>query len=98
MEVDGRADLYAASVMLFEMLTGELPFMAPTPAMMLAHHLSKPPPPLSATRPHLPHIEAYQELLDRGLAKQPDKRYADARSFLASVERVAALTTPAAQP
>ena len=48
--VDGRSDLYAAGVILFEMLTGRVPFEADTDISIAMRHLQEPPPAPSAPR------------------------------------------------
>lgn len=89
-EIDPRADLYAASVMLFEMLTGRLPFVSNDVGSLLAMHVSAPPPRLREVAGHLPAIDELQALLDTGLAKYYEDRYADAREYLQAVDQVAA--------
>lgn len=88
--VDGRADLYASAVMLFEMLTGRLPFDATDAGAMLAMHVSVTPPRLREIAPHLAGAAAIEPLLARGLAKEPDDRFANAEHFRREASRVAA--------
>lgn len=85
--IDGRADLYAASVTLFEMLTGKLPFQADDAGAMLAKHISMPPPRLRHRG-----IEASRELeilVARGMSKQPYDRYDSAEEFVSALSEVA---------
>jgi serine/threonine-protein kinase len=84
-EVDARADLYAVAVLLFELLAGRLPFESASPAAVLVMHVSSPPPTLAEVAPALAASEL-QPLLDRGLAKRPEDRHADAAAFLAALE------------
>ena len=72
--VDGRADLYAAGIMLFEMLTGRPPFEADTMFSLLTAHLTQAPPRLLEVSPHLDAPAGVQPLLDRLLAKSPESR------------------------
>ncbi|MFO0665914.1 MAG: serine/threonine-protein kinase [Polyangiaceae bacterium] len=77
-EVDARADLYALGVLLYEMLTGARPFVAPTEFLVLTMHVSAPIPPMRERAPDVevdPRIEAFVRTL---LAKEPSDRPADA--------------------
>ena len=69
--LDPRVDLYAIGVMLFEAVTGRMPFTG-SEASVLYSHLFKPPPRARELAPWLP--EALDELIDRLLAKQPRDR------------------------
>jgi DNA-directed RNA polymerase specialized sigma24 family protein len=84
-EVDHRADLYAVAVMLFQLLTGRLPFESMSAAAVLVMHVSSPPPSLAEFAPHLAD-SPLQGLLDRGLAKRREDRHADAAQFLVALE------------
>ena len=89
--VDGRADLYALSVLLFEMLAGKLPFRAGDVVTLLTMHVSATPPLVSEVCPKpLPLAEAIDELVDRGLAKTARDRYPDAEAYLRALEPVLA--------
>jgi predicted ATPase/serine/threonine protein kinase/uncharacterized protein HemY len=67
---DGRSDIYALAIIMFEMLEGSPPFRAPTPLAVLYQHASKQPPPLAEHTP-----AAVQQIVLRCLAKGPDARY-----------------------
>jgi serine/threonine protein kinase len=84
-EVDHRADLYAVAVMLFQLLTGRLPFESMSAAAVLVMHVSSPPPALAEFAPQLAD-SPLQGLLDRGLAKRREDRHADAAQFLVALE------------
>jgi tRNA A-37 threonylcarbamoyl transferase component Bud32 len=79
-EIDGRADLYAMGVMLFEMLTGRLPFPAETPSAMVLAHLDTAPPDPRQFVPELPEKVALAIL--RAMAKSRDDRFPTAKEFL----------------
>ncbi len=78
---DWRSDLYALGVMLYQMLTGRLPFEGSTPEAIMLKHVMDPPPALRAIRPDLP--IALESVLTKSLAKQPDQRYQRAGELLA---------------
>ena len=74
-----QTDIYCMGVMLYEMLTGVVPFTGPTPFDLIQHHVNTPMPPLSARRAGLP--AALDEVITRATEKDPEKRYADAQSL-----------------
>ena len=74
-----RADIYALGIILFEMLTGKLPFQGETPYKMLSAHIHQPVPNLHKFKPDLP--EAVQSVMDKVLAKDPVNRFATTREL-----------------
>ena len=74
--VDGRTDVYALGCVLFETLTGRVPYPVVDEAAKLYAHLGKPPPVVSEHRPDAP--AALDEVIFRAMAKAPDDRYASA--------------------
>src|SRR5690349_4763677 len=79
LSVRPQTDVYCLGVMLYEMLTGALPFAGPTPFDLIQQHISTPMPPLSAHRSGLP--AALDAVIKRATAKDPQDRYADTLSF-----------------
>ncbi|MBA3315572.1 MAG: serine/threonine protein kinase [Planctomycetaceae bacterium] len=71
-----QTDLYALGIVLFEMLTGKVPFDAETPAEVLHLHLKTPPPRVSSVVPSVP--KPLDDLIDRMLRKSIDERPASA--------------------
>ncbi len=67
--LDARSDLYSVGVMLFEMLTGTLPFEAPSPMAVAARHLTDPAPRMSQVRPDRPIAHEIEALVARTLEK-----------------------------
>ena len=91
-ELDGRCDIYALGVVLYEMLAGSRPFDAGSPAESMAQRMTGLPakvPALNETPANLRHI------LRRCLEPEPDRRYATARELAADLE---ALSRPKRQP
>ena len=85
--VDQTSDLYSVGIMLYELLTGEVPFTGDTPVEIAMKHLSQTPQPPSRLRPELPDDLDYVVL--RALAKDPSERYPDAGEMDADLDRVA---------
>lgn len=92
--VDHRADLYAVTVMLFQMLSGRLPFSASTASALLVQHVSRPAPPLTEFAPKFTVSAELVRLIEVGLAKQRDARFASAQAYLEAVEDVLAGPLP----
>jgi predicted Ser/Thr protein kinase len=79
-EPDARGDLYSLGVVLFEMLSGGLPFSGKSLGDILAAHRSAPIPRLPER------VQLYQPIIDRLLAKDPKDRYATAAQYLDSLD------------
>jgi serine/threonine protein kinase len=92
--MDGRADLYAAAVLGYEMLCGHPPFYSDDKLEVMSMHTARPVPPMRQrmVRGGRPVPSSIERLIARGLTKKPSDRYATAEDFLAEVE--SALRTP----
>ena len=93
-KMDGRADLYAAAVIGYEMLCGQPPFYSEDKLEVMSMHTAKPVPLMRTKliRGAKPVPSSLEKLIVRGLTKKPGDRYANADVFLAAVEE--ALATP----
>jgi hypothetical protein len=95
-EIDGRTDLYALGVMLYEFTTGRLPFDGDNPLAVLSQHLHAPVVPPRTYRADLP--EYLENAILRLLAKDPDDRFASAAEVAAVLTQspeAAAIPPPA---
>ncbi len=98
--IDGRTDLYALGIVLFELLTGAMPWTATTMNEVLRSHVSRPPRKLADARPGVPFPAALEALVQSLLEKTPNKRPADAEAVIARVEKevLPALAVPSTIP
>ena len=86
--MDGRADLYAAAVIAYEMLCGRPPFYSEDKLEVMSMHAGKPVPPMRTRliKGARPVPSSIEKLIARGLTKKPTDRYQTAEAFLDSVE------------
>jgi serine/threonine-protein kinase len=82
---DARADLYALGVMLYEMLSGHVPYTGPCPEAVLYAHVWQEPAPLKSPHGRLP--AAVLELVSRALKKAPTARYQTADEMTAGIDQ-----------
>jgi beta-lactam-binding protein with PASTA domain len=85
--VDQTSDLYSTGIVLYELLTGTVPFTGDTPVEIAMKHLAQTPVPPSALRPEIPRDLDYVVL--RALAKDPADRYHSAEEMDSDLERIA---------
>jgi serine/threonine protein kinase/uncharacterized Tic20 family protein len=96
-EADQRTDIYALGIVLYELLSGRVPYDAETPAAIMRLHLQAAPPPLVVFRPDLP--RGLESIVLKALARDPEQRFQSADELLAALmqpERSVAL--PARTP
>lgn len=87
-DLNYRTDIYALGAMLFELLTGRVPYEAETPTAQLLLHITEPIPDLRDFRPDLP--ADCQTILALAMAKDPGVRYATVGALAADLEKLAA--------
>ncbi|MFJ1709647.1 PASTA domain-containing protein [Kitasatospora sp. NPDC088346] len=89
---DARSDLYSVGCMLFELVTGTLPFDGESTMSVLYQHVQQPPPVPSSINPALP--PAVDAIIARALCKDPERRYQSARAMADDIRRIADVETP----
>src|SRR4051812_36388826 len=87
--LDGRADLYAAAVILFQMVTGDIPFKGDTPMAIVSRHLVEAPALPSRRRSDVPIPPALDALILRGMEKNRELRFPNATAFREALEEIA---------
>lgn len=78
--VDGRADLYSIGVLLYQLLSGQLPFTADSPTAMIFQHAFEQPTPLQEVASGVP--TAVDSIVERLMRKDPDERYQTAQALV----------------
>src|SRR5213078_1448002 len=81
---DGRADLYSLGVVLYELVTGRVPFTGGSAPALIAQHLKAAPPPPRTHNPRVP--EALEAFILHLLAKDPAARPESALAALATLD------------
>jgi tRNA A-37 threonylcarbamoyl transferase component Bud32 len=95
-QIDGRTDIYALGITLFEMVCGRPPFKADSAMTVLMMHLDDPLPDVRELNPDVP--PGLAAVLEKALAKKPEDRYATAGEMAAALRALADGTIPAAAP
>jgi serine/threonine protein kinase len=89
-EIDHRSDVYGVGIILYELLTGSLPFEAKSPIDMMIRRLQGPPTPPSCLNPHItPQMEA---VILRALARDPEARHPTMEALVNDLSRLPGAT------
>jgi serine/threonine-protein kinase len=89
--LDGRTDVYSLGCVLFECLTGELPYQRDQDAALMYAHLMAPAPSITEKRPELP--KAIDGVIAKAMAKAPADRYATAGELVAAARKALDLSS-----
>lgn len=86
LELSSTTDIYSASVVLFELVTGSVPFDGETASQVMIKHLQSSPPMPRDINPEVP--KALERVILTGLSKSPDSRFSSARTMADALRRI----------
>lgn len=86
-QVDERTDIYSLGIIMYEMLAGKVPFERATSVNILMAHVGEPPPPMREVNPNLVCSPAFEEIVMRSIAKNPDERFSSMDELIVAIRR-----------
>ncbi len=84
--MDGRADIYALGIVLYRLLSGQLPFSNDSTTALINAHVDMPIPDIRLVKSNIPAV--WQEVVGKAMAKDPNDRYATASDFARDIAEV----------
>jgi serine/threonine-protein kinase len=87
-EISPRTDIYSLGVMIYEMLSGKVPFDRGASVGTLMAHVNEPPPPLQANNPAINVSPLMESVVKKCLEKDPNNRYVSMKALLDALKRV----------
>jgi serine/threonine protein kinase len=95
-EVDARSDIFSFGIVLYEMLSGHIPFRGEHEASLMYSILNEEPAPIEQYRPDVP--QDLRHILDRALEKDPEERYQSLHEMLIELRRLKKVSTRVVRP
>jgi serine/threonine-protein kinase len=91
--IDARSDVYSLGIIIFEMLSGRVPFTGESPTVIMMKQVQDPPPSILEARPDLP--SAVRGVVEKALAKQPADRFQTAGELSEALSAIASESSAA---